>query len=59
MNTSTQTTVTGAALGAAVGCILVWLLETYAGSGDIPSTVEGAVVVVCTALIALVYPPSR
>lgn len=55
MNTSQQTTVTGAALGAAVGCVVVWIAET-ALTMDVPSTVEGALVVICTALVALIYP---
>ncbi len=55
MNTSSITTVTGAALGSAVGCILVYLGELLAHV-DIPGPVEGAVVVVATALVALVYP---
>ncbi len=55
MQTSTTTSVTGAALGAAVGCVAVWILEA-ALTMDVPSTVEGALVVVATALVALIYP---
>ncbi len=55
MNTSQNTTVVGAALGAAVGTIVVYLAELLA-TVDVPSAVEGAIVVVCTALVALVYP---
>ena len=55
MNTSPITSVTGAALGSAVGCIVVYLGELL-GHVEIPGPVEGAIVVVCTALVALVYP---
>jgi hypothetical protein len=58
MNTSTTTTITGAALGAAVGCVLVYLGELLA-KVDIPGPVEGAGVIIATALVALVYPASR
>lgn len=55
MQTSTTTSVTGAALGAAVGCVAVWILET-ALTMDVPMAVEAAAVIICTALVALVYP---
>lgn len=55
MPTSQETTVVGAALGAATGTIVVYLAEVLA-KVDIPAGVEGAIVVVATALVALVYP---
>ncbi len=55
MNTSTNTSILGASLGAAVGCVVAWIAET-ALAMDIPATVEGALVVIATALVALVYP---
>lgn len=55
MKTSQETTVVGAALGAAAGTIVVYLAEVLATT-DIPSAVEGAIIVVCTALVALIYP---
>lgn len=58
MQPSQQTTVSGAALGAALGVIVVWLVEVL-GRTDVPAAVEGALVVVVTALIALVYPPEN
>ena len=57
MQTSGNTTVVGAALGAAVGSIVVYLAELL-GKVDLPGPIEGSVVVVCTALVALVYPES-
>lgn len=58
MQPSNQTTVTGAALGAAIGAILVWLIEVLSHV-DIPSAVEGSILVVVTALVSLVYPPQQ
>ncbi len=55
MNTSQNTSVMGATLGAALGCVVAWIAET-ALTMDIPATVEGALVVIFTALVALVYP---
>ena len=55
MNTSTTTSITGAMLGSALGCVVAWTAET-AMKMDIPSPVEGAIVVICTALVALFYP---
>lgn len=57
MDTTTNTSVTGAALGASTGCVIAWIAET-AMKMDIPSPVEGAIVVIATALVALVYPAS-
>ncbi len=57
MNVSSTTTVTGAVLGSAVGCVIVYLGELF-GHVDIPGPIEGFVVVIATALIALVYPPT-
>ncbi len=55
MQPSTNTTVTGAMMGAATGGIVVYLAELF-GKVDIPSPVEGMVLVLCTGLVALLYP---
>jgi hypothetical protein len=53
-----NTSVVGAGLGAAVGTIVVYLAEVLATT-DIPTAVEGAIVVVATSLVAYAVPPSR
>jgi len=55
MNTTPNTSITGAMLGSAVGCVAVWIAET-AITIDVPAPVEAAIVIICTALVALVYP---
>ena len=57
MDVSTNTTVLGAGFGAALGAIIVYVVEALAGV-DIPAGVEGAIVVVVTGLIAYVVPPN-
>lgn len=55
MNTSQNTTVVGASLGAATGGIVVYLIEVLSKT-DVPTAIEGMIVVVATALVALLYP---
>ncbi len=55
MDTTTNTSITGAMLGSALGCVVAWIAET-AMAMDIPSPVEAAIVIICTALVSLVYP---
>lgn len=55
MQVSTQTTITGAALGAAIGSIIIYLIGLLAHV-DVPPAIQGSVIVVVTALVALVYP---
>lgn len=52
-----NTTVQGAAFGAAVAAILVYLIEVLANT-DIPSAIEGSVLVVVTGLVAYLIPPN-
>jgi hypothetical protein len=58
MHPTNNTSVTGAALGAALGCIVVYVVELLA-TLDVPSGVEGAVVVVCTAIVASIFPTTN
>lgn len=51
-----NTRATNAALGCAVACILIWAGETF-GHVDIPTAVEGAVVVVATYGTGYLTPP--
>ena len=55
MQTSTTTSITGAMLGSAVGCVVVYLVEILATT-DVPAAVEAALVIICTALVSLVWP---
>lgn len=55
MHASQNTTVVGASLGAATGGIAVYLIEILSRT-DIPSPIEGMIIVVATALVALLYP---
>ncbi len=57
MNVGTNTTVLGAGFGAALGAIIVYVIELAAGV-DIPSPIEGAIVVVVTGILAYVVPPN-
>lgn len=52
-----NTSVLGAGFGAALGTILVYLAETLSRT-DIPSAVEGSIVVVVTGLVAYLIPPN-
>ena len=38
-----------------MGCVAAWIAET-ALTIDIPGPIEGAIVVIATALVALIYP---
>lgn len=51
-----NTSATGAAVGAALGTIVVYVAEV-ATVTDIPAAVEGATVVVVTYLLARLLPP--
>jgi hypothetical protein len=55
MNVNTNTSITGAMMGAAVGGLAVYLGELF-GHVDIPSAVEGMLLVICTGLVSLVWP---
>ena len=55
MQTSQNTTVTGATLGGAVGLVVAWLLETYTAQ-PIPDFIQGAIALICIALVSLLYP---
>lgn len=54
-----NTTATGAAVGAASAGVLIWLLEKVPWFGDIPSGVEGAILVIVVYLVSRVLPPLR
>lgn len=54
----TNTNIGAAALGAALGLIIVYLGELIAGV-DIPFGVEGAITVVVTAIVGYIVPPTR
>ena len=56
MDTSQNTSAEGAAVGAAVGAISVWLIETL-GSVDVPTLIEGSILIVATYLVARLLPP--
>jgi len=52
-----QTNAGAAAVGAALGVILVYLIEVLTGT-DIPLAVEGAITVVVTFLVGYLVPPA-
>lgn len=43
----------GASLGAAASTIVLWLLETFTGVGDVPTAVEGAATTIIVFLVTL------
>ncbi len=53
---SNSTSAEGAAIGAAIGAILVYVAE-LATATDIPSALEGSILVVATYLVARLLPP--
>jgi hypothetical protein len=54
---SKDTSVAGAGFGAAVGTLVLYGVER--GLGDLPTTVDGALVLVVTVIVAAVWPASR
>jgi len=55
-NRGENTSATGAAVGAALGAIVVYFAE-LATKTDIPTSLEGAIVVVAVYLVARFLPP--
>ncbi len=53
---SNTTSAEGASIGAAVGLIIVWLLDAFVHV-EVPIAVSGAIIVVVTYLIARFIPP--
>jgi hypothetical protein len=51
-----QTNAGASAVGAALGVILVYLIEVLTGT-DIPLAVEGAITVVVTFVVGYIVPP--